>query len=57
MIWWCNVQTINYFGNRKLEKIPMNKKIYDENFKGKNWDSLSKNQFVFVGDTLYYCVY
>ena len=57
MIWWCNVETINYFGNRKLEKITMSKQIYDENFKGKNWDSLSKEQFVFEGDTLYYCVY
>ena len=43
--------------NRKLEKITMSKQIYDENFKGKNWDSLSKEQFVFEGDTLYYCVY
>lgn len=57
MIWWCNVQTINYFGNRKLEKIPMNQKVYDENFKEKNWDSLCEEQFVFIGDTLYYCVY
>lgn len=57
MIWWCNVETINYFGNRKLEKITMSKQIYDENFKGKNWDSLNKEQFVFEGDTLYYCVY
>lgn len=57
MIWWCNVQTINYFGNRKLEKIPMNQKVYNENFKEKNWDSLCEEQFVFVGDTLYYCVY
>lgn len=57
MIWWCNVQTINYFGNRNLEKIPMNKKIYDENFDGKDWDCLNKDQFIFEGDTLYYCVY
>ena len=57
MIWWCNVQTINYFGNRNLEKVPMDQTIYNENFYGKNWDSLNKEQFVFKGDTLYYCVY
>ena len=57
MIWWCNVQTINYFGNRNLEKVPMDTEIYNENFYGKNWDSLNKEQFVFKGDTLYYCVY
>lgn len=57
MIWWCNVQTINYYGNRNLEKVPMDSEIYNENFYGKNWDSLNKEQFVFKGDTLYYCVY
>lgn len=57
MIWWCNVQTINYFGNRNLEKVSMPKDIYNEYFKGKNWNSLNRDQFVFKGDTLYYCVY
>lgn len=57
MIWWCNVQTINYFGKRNLEKVRMPKDIYNEYFKGKNWDSLNREQFVFKGDTLYYCVY
>ena len=57
MIWWCNVQTINYFGNRNLEKVSMPKDIYNEYFKGKNWNSLNREQFVFKGDTLYYCVY
>ena len=33
------------------------KDIYNEYFKGKNWDSLNREQFVFKGDTLYYCVY
>lgn len=57
MIWWCNVDTINYYGNRKLEKVQMDKKIYDENFKGKNWNYLDKEQFVFKGNVLYYCIY
>ncbi len=57
MIWWCNIHAINYFGNRNLEKAPMDKEIYTENFYGKDWDSLSREQFVFKGDTLYYCVY
>ena len=57
MIWWCNVDTINYYTNRNLQKVQMKAEIYDTYFKDKDWDKLEKEQFVFEGDTMYYCVY
>ena len=57
MIWWCNVDAINYYGNRKLQRVQMYKDTYEKYFEGKNWDKLDKEQFVFEGNTLYYCVY
>lgn len=57
MIWWCNVDALNYYGNRKLKKVPMRTEIYEKYFKEKNWDKLDKEQFIFEGETLYYCVY
>ena len=52
-----NVGIINYYTNRKLERIDMPKDIYSKYFEGKDWDSLQKEQLVFIGDTLYYCFY
>ena len=57
MIWWCNVETVNYYTNRNLERIKMNEEIYEKNFKNKNWDKLEEEQFIFNNDTLYYCIY
>lgn len=57
MIWWCNVDTINYYTNRNLQKVQMKAEIYNTYFKDKDWDKLEKEQFVFEGDTMYYCVY
>ena len=57
MIWWCNVQTINYYTNRNLQKVNMDINVYNKYFKDKNWDELNEEQFIFVDDTLYYCVY
>ncbi len=57
MIWWCNVDAINYYTNRNLEEVQMPRKIYDEYFKNKDWNELNKEQFVFIDDTLYYCIY
>lgn len=57
MIWWCNVDIINYYGNRNIQKTQIYKDKYEEYFQGKDWNSLDKEQFVFEGDTLYYCVY
>lgn len=57
MIWWCNVDTINYYTNRNLQNVQMKAEIYDTYFKDKDWDKLEKEQFIFEGDTMYYCVY
>ena len=40
-----------------LETVQMDKNIYYAYFKGKDWDKLDKEQFVFKGDTVFYCVY
>lgn len=57
MIWWCNVDTINYYTGRNLQKVQMKPEMYDTYFKDKDWNKLEKEQFVFEGDTMYYCVY
>ena len=57
MIWWCNIDALNYYTGRKLETVQMDKNIYYAYFKGKDWDKLDKEQFVFKGDTVFYCVY
>ena len=57
MIWWCNIDAINYYNNLNLEKVGMPKQIYDKYFKDKDWDEFSEEQFVFIDDTLYYCIY
>ena len=56
-IGWCNVYTINYYTNRNLQKVQMKAEIYNTYFKDKDWNKLEKDQFVFEGDTMYYCVY
>lgn len=38
--------------------VPMKAEIYDQYFKGKNWDVfLPQEQMIFQGDTLYWCIY
>lgn len=57
MVWWCNIDALNYYTGRKLETVQMDENIYYAYFKGKDWDKLDKEQFVFKGDTVFYCVY
>ena len=52
MIWWCNVDTINYYTNRNLQKVQMEPEIYNTYFKDKDWNKLDREQFVFEGDTV-----
>lgn len=54
---WSHVGTINYYNKRNLKNI---QGINDENTQylhNRNWNELSKEQFIFVDDTVYYCVY
>lgn len=64
---WSRVGAINYYNNRKfndvLNDIENYKSYYDkisyykEYFLDKSWDRLDKEQLIFDGDTLYYCLY
>ncbi|GAB2027632.1 hypothetical protein OfM2_15360 [Lactovum odontotermitis] len=55
---WGDVATINYYTNENFTKIDMDDKVFEEQFKGKNWDRFVENeQMFFEGDTLYLCIY
>lgn len=64
---WSRVGAINYYNNRKfndvLNEIQNFTSYYDkinyykDYFSDKDWDKLDKEQLVFDGDTLYYCLY
>lgn len=55
--YYCIIEALNYYCNRKFEKTTMDEKIYTDNFFGKNWDTYSDEQIVFEGDTMYICTY
>ncbi len=57
MVWWCNIDALNYYTGRKLETVQMDEDIYNTYFKDKDWDKLDKEQFVLKGNTVFYCVY
>ena len=54
---FCNVEALNYYCDKKLERVPINEQMGIHIFGGKSWDSYSDEQIVFVGDTLYLCVF
>lgn len=64
---WSRVGAINYYNNRKfndvLNDIENYESYYDkisyykDYFSDKSWDRLDKEQLIFDGDTLYYCLY
>ena len=55
---WARIDLINIGTGRNYKQVPMDQSVYNEHFKGKNWDKFnSKEQMVFVGDTLYMIVY
>ncbi len=53
---WCDVPHINLFNDRSLVKIE-NSPQYKSYFQSKNWDEISAEQFIFVGDTLHLGIY
>ena len=55
--YYCIIEALNYYCNRKFEKTAMEQEIYEDNFKGKNWDAYSDEQIVFKDDTMYLCTY
>ena len=64
---WSRVGAINYYNNRYFNDVLNDIKNYGEYidkinyyknyFFDKMWDKLDKEQLVFEGDTLYYCLY
>ncbi len=50
---WSNVGALNFYTNKNLKLV--NKQT--NYFKDKNWDELNKDQFIFEGNTMYYCIY
>ena len=50
-------EVIYYYCNRRLEEVKMDKEIYNDYFKNKNWSYYSDEQIVFKDDTMYICRY
>lgn len=55
--YYCLIEALNYYCNRKFEKVEMTQEQYITNFYGKNWNSYSDEQLAFEGDTMYLCIY
>ena len=54
---WSRIGAINYYNNRKFKEGFNKTKECNEYFVDKSWDKLEKQQLIFEGDTLYYCLY
>lgn len=55
---WADVNCINEFSEKEYVKVDMPEAVYEQYFKGKNWDVfVADEQLVFIGDTLYICNY
>ena len=54
---WCIKESFNYYCNKELEEVPFSSKVYYENFHGKDYTEFSKEQIIFVDDTLYIYIY
>lgn len=54
---WCISYAMDYYCDRKFEKVRMPIKIYTEKFTRKNYTEFSEEQVVFDGDTMYLYVY
>lgn len=53
---WSDIRAVNYYLNANYERIEQNPD-YTKYFAGQNWNQFSKEQVIFDGDTLHYCVY
>lgn len=54
---WCITQAMDYYCNRKFEKIRMPIKIYTERFPRNDYTCFSEEQVIFDNDTLYLYIY
>lgn len=51
---WSDVQMINYYNNKNLEKVE-NVDSIKEKFEGKDWNDFSEEQVIFEKDTIHFC--
>lgn len=54
---WSIDQTINYYCERKFERVKFSYKLYQKKIEGKDYTVFSEDQLIFEGDTLYMIVY
>ena len=54
---WSRIGAINYYINRKFNETFNISQKFNKYFIDKSWDNLDKEQLIFEGDTLYYCLY
>ena len=54
---WSDVNHLNVILEKSYLKKNPDQKIFNQYFKGKNWDSFSTEQLVFDGEVLHICVY
>jgi len=54
---WSKIGSINYWTNRNIKEVKMNEEIYNQYFKGKDWNEFNEEQCIFLNETLYYCIY
>ena len=54
---WSRIGALNYYNNRKFVEQKNKSAYYQKYFSNKKWDKLDKEQLIFDGDTLYYCLY
>ena len=54
---WSISEAMDFYCNRKFEKIRMSTKVYSEKMIDKDYKEFSEEQLIFDGDTLYMLVY
>lgn len=54
---WSDVNHLNVILEKSYLKKKQDQKIFNQYFKGKDWDSFSTEQLVFDGEILHICVY
>ena len=54
---WCITESITYYCNNDLKEIGFSSNVYNKYFKDKDFTEFSEEQFVFIEDTMYMCVY
>lgn len=55
--YYCIIEALNYYCNKKFISVPMDEEIYIKYFEGKDWEAYSDEQLIFDGDIMYLCTY